>query len=487
VALNKWTWEKGVDYWMNKYAKEFPEADIDDARVYFKEGEPWKEFDHVTDSIRHDNRYPDIAAWMDRQLTSESFARFEEEERRYNEQYASRKKTVRDIIIDYQDERDEIERNREMWSADELVEKTKEFQKKKKLLMDSLDFIRELKDEGWSSADVFLADNATEVIIKEVAASMKKPLEDEMSSFRKKTYDYLKRLEKRIDKMGTPSKKEDFEELLAQMKLLLSNIPAGAAAAAEVAPEPSPDKAEALKKARAEFDRGNRPLASRTLLRAGFPAQGIFSLFEDWARTPARPAGGPSFDVDEMRRVLREEVAQVIRQPSVEEYEVEWIQDPKNPDCWDRYTLGKGMKELAAKKISALRNLPLDQVEKMIREGAITNSEVVDIMNSIDPADVKSMLVDAGKVTILRRSSEFENRLMSLPFQWGKGVYFALSSEGRRNSGWASWERLDSLCRVVEENVRTGSWSYQMIREAGIPRSWINSCIREVRRESAGA
>jgi hypothetical protein len=436
-------------------------------------------------------------------MTSDAAEKYFEQERTEADRYLSKKKTTIDLLFDYEEERERIKRERESWSVQELMDNTREFQDKKKVLMDSLEIIRELKNEGLASAEAFLTDNRDEVTIKEIAASMKKPLEDEMSSFRKKTYDYLKRLQNRIDKIGTPAKKEDFDNILAQFRLMISQIPQGGIPAG---PPPAVDmsRADALQKARQQFDKGDRAGSTRTLLRGGFQPMQIEGIFEDWARTPARPTGataGPSLEelrkmmreemqatagpsLEELRKMMRKEMQGIVTARPMEEYEPEWIEDPNNPDCWDRYTLGKGMKEIAAKKISATRGIPLSEVEEMIADRRISNSELADVMDEITPEEVKSMLINTNKVRIIQRSPEYEVRLMSLPFSWGNGIYFTLSPEGRRKSGWSLWERLDTICKVVEENMRTGSWTYQSLREAGISRSWVHSCIREVRKES---
>lgn len=482
-------WDVHLNSAVEKYRREHPEVDsgvVDDLYSYLVESKGWKDFEHVSDyllSYDVKGKDPLFWSWYNEGMTSEKYEKEKMDEEQDRERIIARKKTLRDLLFDYSAEKEDLEFHKDEYSQQELDEKTKEFREKKAMLLKQLDIVKELQDEGYDYARQYLQDNSQEVIVQEVSKQIFPPLKAEVDDIRKKLNAEIQKVRRATEKIPTESTaKQDMDRVLAELARLVS-LTTGKAVEPQI--EAGVKDYSKIPDARAAFLRGDRPAAARILVKAGFSQPEQEPLFSSWVTE--RPAGrGAAVDIDAIRQAMRQEMERGARAAEPTEYEVEWIHDENNPECWDRYTLANGMRELARKKLAAQRGMPLEKIDEMIGTGELPQSELDRTVSEITSEEVFEMLVKPGRVTIIRRNPEFEARLMQMPFAWGNGYFFKLSPEGRRNAGFSSWKRLDSLCKVVEESVRQGDWTFQMVREAGIPRSFITACIREVRRESAG-
>jgi hypothetical protein len=485
-------WDYRIGTWVEKYHRENPSVDsglISDLRSYLMESKGWKDYEHVTDFLlSHDvkNKDPIFWSWMDSQMTSEQYTKSKEQEEADVERVYAEKKTLRDLLFDYGAEKEELDFHSAEFSREELDAKTKEFREKKQTILRQLDLVKELSDEGYDYANMFMKDNEREVVIKEVSERVEKPIMATVSDIEKRFNAELAKLRKATATIPTgATNKEETDRLISEFNRIASVL-----TGKEVIPQVQMGYQDysVVPEARKAFLAGDRPKAARILSKGGFGQNSQESLYSTWVtERPSAGVGGAGFDVATMRRTIREEFENISRAASVSDYEVEWVQSPDDPECWDRYTLSIGVRELARKKLSAQKGISLESIDKMIEEGTLDKTELDRIASEITSDEVEEMLVKTGRVTIIKRNLEFEMRLMTLPFAWGNGYFFKLSPEGRRNSGWSSWKNLDTLCKVVEKSVREGDWSFQAIREAGVPRSFVNQCIREVRRESAGS
>jgi len=362
-----------------------------------------------------------------------------------------------------------------------VMEKTKNINEIKSVLLVDTPIIKELSEQGYEYATNFLNDNLREVIIRDVTENFRSTIKFQTDEVRKGLQAEMGKVRRAAEKAGDTVTRD---EMRAMFNELMASIRVGAPSVApeptvEAVPEAKISRPQALSEARAEFDKGNRPAATRKLLQGGFTAFQIEAIFETFLRTVG-PSGGAS--VRDIREAIRDEMRRGVGAGPSPEYDVMWIRNPAEPMCWDNYTLGMAIKSEAEKKLSVQKGIPISEVQRMVVSGEINSQDWLDAMNSISPEEMEENLIRTGKVTIIPRSPEFERRLMAMPFAWGNGQFFKLSPEGRVHSGHASWAKLNTICKVVEENVRTGEWSSQSMREAGIPQRFVNECVRLVRR-----
>ena len=484
---NRFTWDKNVDYWVDKFARDRPEAEIDDLRTFLKEGEPWKDFDSASDYFRHRgviDKYPNFSGWFQLQQISDVHMKQTEIEERYE----SGRNTFGKLLDEWYIRKSDLEADRATMTPGEVAEASKWLSEAVDGILKQGDMLTDLSRGGHEAAQAFRKEYAFEIMQRTMAKELGDRVDSVSDDIKKRLKLETEKIRKVAEKI-TPAQTGDLARILeelAQLRMQMSGMVPGGV---PVEVEPSPDRFEALKKARRQYADGKIADAMRTLQKAGFTALQTEAFREEWSRIPPGEAkeAGAKFDSGEFRRIIREEMERGVREASIEDYDVEWIQDPNNPDCWDLHTLSEGMRELAVKKLAAERGIGVVDLESMIADGRIPRVEFEEFVNRITPEEIIEMLVKPGRVNIIKRNYDFEGRLMGLPFHWGNGRYFQLSPEGRRHSGHASWIRLDTVCKVVEERMREGDWTYQLIRQAEIPRRFINQCIREVRKESAGA
>jgi hypothetical protein len=493
-------WKRWIDYWVSEYQKENPTISlgaIDDMHSRLKEEKPWKDWEHVTDYLREQRVYPELARFVDQRQTPERVQKLEEAERLERERMESRKKTTRELLLDYEIDKEDANRLRDEVTAgqpgaqEKLTELNQKIKSQTDTLLRDIAVIKELSNEGYDPATAFLQAHMREVIVDEVGRDLRDTTKYEIEEMRKKMKSELDRVRKAVDKIESTVTKDEMREYMAAVTYAIGQIPGVPAIEVPEAPEAKIPRYQALEEARALWAKGQSTQAVHKLRQGGFGALEIQGLREEWARYPPTGVPGGGVSADEMRRVMREEMErQAAAGPVVpEDYDVEWLQNPQLPECWDQYSLGNGMRDLAYQKLSLKYGFPVDEISAMVKDKRITQDEFNDFLYGneekgipgISTAEVVEKLIKTGYVEIIKRNPEFERRLMQLPFPWGNGKYFMLGPEGRRKSAWAVWNRLDTLCKVVVEMMETGTWNYRILREAGVPSSFIRACRREVR------